>query len=285
MTERQGRTAPDSDGPPEDLIKERDAFIEQFFRKGAQLTEELLRENQRLREQSSHLESENLRLRAYVASEDAIRELVKKIERLEEEKRELLKKSSPTERQGSVFENRYAEVEDELANLANLYIATSQLHGARSVRGVVRNLRELLSQLVGAAAFAIYIVSEKGPELIAIASEGVPRADVERVSSTDGLVAVAYNSGEVKLAPYGSDPRKGTPQAPAAIVPLLFDGRSVGAIAIFSTLSQKTEFVNIDAELFKMLGAQAAVAIAAAHLAAQSGRQMPSVQALVDLED
>lgn len=285
MSERQGRAAPESDGPPEDLIKERDAFIQQFFRKGAQLTEELLRENHRLREQAAHLESENLRLRAYVASEDAIRELVKKIERLEEEKRELLKRTAQADAAVPAFESRYAEVENELANLANLYIAISQLHGARSVRGVVRNLRELLSQLIGAAAFAIYLYDEHRDELVAIASEGVPKAEIERVSATSGAIARAYTSGEPSFSGDTRDPRRGTASSPAAVVPMLFDGKPVGAIAIFSTLSQKSEFVGVDAELFKMLGAQAATAIAAAHLTAQSGRQMPSVQALADLED
>jgi hypothetical protein len=40
----------------DDLKKERDAFIQQFFRKGAQLTEELLKENERLRDKVSELE-------------------------------------------------------------------------------------------------------------------------------------------------------------------------------------------------------------------------------------
>ena len=46
MTEFKGRPPTPSDRPPDDLKKERDAFIQQFFRKGAQLTEELLKENE-----------------------------------------------------------------------------------------------------------------------------------------------------------------------------------------------------------------------------------------------
>ena len=67
----------------------------------------------------------------------------------------------------------YEEVEGELANFANLYVATAQLHSARSVRNVLRALKELLAQLLGAAAFAVYFVSDDGEELVAIASEGV----------------------------------------------------------------------------------------------------------------
>jgi hypothetical protein len=90
MTEFKVRPASPSDRPPEDLKKERDAFIQQFFRKGAQFTEELLKENERLRERIGDLEHENGKLRAHLASDEAIRDLIRKIEDLEREKQELL---------------------------------------------------------------------------------------------------------------------------------------------------------------------------------------------------
>ncbi len=91
MTEKKGRP---SDRPPEDLKKERDAFIQQFFRKGAQLTEELLRENERLRDKISELESENGKLRAHLASDSAIRDLAPARSRSsEQEKRDLVTQS------------------------------------------------------------------------------------------------------------------------------------------------------------------------------------------------
>ena len=92
MTEIK-RRSPASDRPPEDLKKERDAFIEQFFRKGAQFTEELLGENKRLLDRVTELEAENGRLRAHLASDAAIRDLLTKIEELETEKKELMGRS------------------------------------------------------------------------------------------------------------------------------------------------------------------------------------------------
>src|SRR5262245_4300868 len=164
-----GRPAQSSDRPPEDLKKERDAFIQQFFRKGAQFTEELLRENERLRDHILELDAENSKLRAHIASDEAIRDLLRKIEELEREKLDLLSRSVRAEAVKDDFSNIYAEVESELANFANLYVATSQIHVARSVRGVLRALKELLAQLLGAAAFAVYFLSDDGGELVAIA--------------------------------------------------------------------------------------------------------------------
>ena len=55
--------------------------------------------------------------------------------------------------------------------------------------------------------------------------------------------------------------------------------------SIFGTLTQKTEFINVDNELFKLLGAQAAPALVNARLFADAGRKVPGVQAFLAAED
>ena len=284
MTDIKVRQASPSDRPPEDLKKERDAFIQQFFRKGAQFTEELLKENERLRERIADLEHENGKLRAHLASDEAIRDLIRKIEELEREKQELLSRSARAEAVKDNFTAMYQEVEGELANFANLYVATAQLHSARSVRGVLRALKELLAQLLGAAAFAVYFVTDDGEELAAIASEGVDAARIARVKATGGPIGRAFASGEVAYD-VARDVSKISLEDPVALIPLHIDGRVHGLIAIFGTLPQKTEFVSIDRELFKLLGAQAAPALVNARLFTDTGRKVPGVQAFVDLED
>ena len=294
MTEFKGRHPSPSDRPTDDLKKERDAFIQQFFRKGAQLTEELLKENERLREKFGELETENRRLRAHLASDEAIRDLLRKIEELESEKQELVNRSVRAEAVKDNYGAQYSEVESELAHFANLYVATAQLHAARSVRGVLRALKEMLAQLLGAAAFAVYFASDDNTELIAIASEGVEAAEVARLPANKGTIGRAFASGEVIYDP-GQGSRGDTPSSrdltkasiedPVAVIPLQLDGRVIGIIAIFGTLPQKTEFFPIDQELFKLLGAQAAPALVNARLFTDAGRKVPGIQAFIDLED
>ncbi len=284
MTDKGSRPPPNERPPPEDLKRERDAFIQQFFRKGAQLTEELLKENERLRDKIGDLEQEASRLRALLASDEAIRDLLRKIEKLEQEKRELIHRSTQFEAKTGEFSERSAEVESELANLANLYVAISQLHQAQNVRTVLRNLKELLAQLLGAAAFAVYLASEDHKELVAVASEGVNAAEIARVPATSGPVGDAYTRGVVTFDPR-ADPSKGTIGKPAAVVPLRLDGHPVGAVAIFSTLPQKTTFEGVDEELFKMLMVQAAPALINARLFTDTGRKMPALSGFLDLED
>ncbi len=284
MTDNKVRPATPSDRPPEDLKKERDAFIQQFFRKGAQFTEELLKENERLRDRIGALEHENSKLRAHLASDEAIRELLRKIEDLEREKQDLVGRSARAEAVKANFSQMYEEVEGELANFANLYVATAQLHSARSVRNVLRALKELLAQLLGAAAFAVYFVSDAGDELWAIASEGVEPAEVARIPATAGPIGHAFTSGELAFD-MARDTSRASITDPVALIPLHIDGRVHGVIAIFGTLPQKTEFVNIDRELFKLLGAQAAPALVNARIFTDAGRKVPTIQAFVDLED
>jgi len=278
MTDIKVRPATPSDRPPEDLKKERDAFIQQFFRKGAQFTEELLKENERLRDRINDLERENL------ASDEAIRELIRKIEDLEREKQDLVSRSARAEAVKANFSQMYEEVEGELANFANLYVATAQLHSARSVRNVLRALKELLAQLLGAAAFAVYFVSDDGEELVAIASEGVDVADVARIPARRGPIGRAFTSGELAYD-QARDVSQASLEDPVAVIPLHVDGHVHGVIAIYGTLPQKTEFVTIDRELFKLLGAQAAPALVNARIFTDTGRKVPGIHAFVDLED
>lgn len=284
MADTKFRQAAPSDRPPEDLKKERDAFIQQFFKKGAQFTEELLKENERLRERISDLEHENGKLRAHLASDEAIRDLLRKIEELEREKVELLGRSARAEAVKDNFTAMYEEVEGELANFANLYVATAQLHSARSVRGVLRALKELLAQLLGAAAFAVYFVSDDGEDLVAIASEGVDAASVAHVPAKRGPIGRVFASGEI-VFDVARDVSRLSLEDPVALVPMHLDGAVRGVIVIFGTLPQKTEFVAIDRELFKLLGAQAAPALVNARLFTDAGRKVPDIQAFVDLED
>ena len=84
MTE--GRNPAQSDSPPPDLKKERDELLQNFTR-NARITEQFVREYETMLDRLQQLESENASLRAKVEADDAIRELLKKIEELELERR------------------------------------------------------------------------------------------------------------------------------------------------------------------------------------------------------
>lgn len=288
-----GNRSPESNAPgaprpssaPDGLLEQRDSFIQTFFKKGVELTEELLREDQGLRARLAELEAENAALRAQVASEDAIRELLATITQLERDKKELLSRMDRAQARSSVFGERVAEIEAENARLASLYVASHQLHSTLDLRSIVRKLKELLAQFVGARAFAVYLVHELDEgrrELVPICSEGVLVSELRRLPSDDGALWQAVSSGAASWVE--GDATRGTLDAPSAIVPLLLNGRSLGVIAVFATYEQKPEFIDVDYELFKLLGAHVASALVAARLLTEHGAKIGAVDPYLDLE-
>lgn len=270
-----------SSEPPPDLRRERDELL-QNISKGPRLTEEFMREHDRLQAQLRQVEAENAKLRAQVETDSAVRELLEKIERLEAEKGELLSRFEQAEAASSQVSARVEEIEAEFANLANLFVASNQLHGSLSPRGVMRRVKEVLAQLVGAERYCIYFTNADRTELVPIAFEGVHGGQLVPVPVDDGVVGEVFRTGAAKVNEE-ADPSHGTIGSPAAVLPLAVEDHAVGAIAIFATLSQKTRFDTIDFELFKLLGQHAAAALVSASLFAQAERKVPGLEALVDL--
>jgi putative methionine-R-sulfoxide reductase with GAF domain len=271
---------PDKAAPP-DLKSERDRFVRSFSR-GARLTDEFIAEYERLLERLTALEAENANLRAQVAADRAVRDLVQKIERLEAEKSDQLSRTTRAEAISNQFTTRVQEVESEFSNLANLYVASNQLHSSLSPRGVTRRIKEVLAQLVGAERYSMYLANEEGTELVPIASEGVPGGELQPVPVQGSRLGAVLESGEAKVEEDG-DPSHGELDRPAAVIPLVVDERVVGVIAIFSTLAQKKRFDAVDFERCRLLGQQAAAALVSASLFAQADRRLPGLEAFLDL--
>lgn len=269
-----------SDAPPPDLKRERDELLQSLTR-GTRLTEEFLAAHERLLARLQEVEEENARLRATVQAEDAIRDLLQRIDGLETEKRELLSRTQRAEATSSAVTSRVHEVEEEFSNLANLFVATNQLHATLSPRQVVRRVKEVLAQFVGAERYGMYLVNADGTELVPVASEGLPGESVAPLPVDGPLVGDAFRQGAARVE--DGDPSQGTPSRPVAVIPLMVDDRGVGVIVVYSTLAQKTSFDTIDFQLFKLLGQHAAAALVCASLFVQAGRKLPGLEAFLDL--
>lgn len=270
-----------SDSPPRDLQREREQFL-QNFTKGGRLSEEFVTELERVRTRLEALEAENAELRAQVEADLAVRQLLEKIDHLEQEKQELLSRTHKAEAVSTEFSERFQEVESEFANLANLFVASNQLHASLSPRGVMRRVKEVLAQLVGAERYCVYLADRERGELVPVAHEGLRADELSNQPLSDGPLGASFSSGEAGVDEE-RDPSQGEVQRPAAVIPLAVDDQVVGVIAIFSTLAQKTKFDTIDFELFKLLGQHAASALVSASLYSQADRKMPGLEAFLDL--
>jgi hypothetical protein len=270
-----------SDEPGMDLRSERDEVLQRITR-GSHFAREILSDYEALERRLRALESENAALRATIEADHAVRDLLGKIERLEVEKAELISRFKLAQASNSDVSSRMADAELEFANLANLFVASTQLSSSLSPRSVARRIKEILAQLVGAESYAMYLANPDGTELVPIASEGVPGEKLGPVRVAGSLLGEVLVSGEARVNE-DSNSSQGTPERPAAVLPLELDERKVGVIAIFSTLGQKARFGTVDFELFRLLGRQAAVALVGASLFMRAEHKPPGLEAFLDL--
>lgn len=282
MTEKKGRGPRRSDRPAAsvagDLKEKRDAFLHTFFKRGAELTEELVGDNARLRRQLADLEEENAALKTQLASDKAIRDLLKKINELEREKARLLS----AVHEHSVITNRFAEIESELESFANLYVASFQLHSSLRVPTVTRHIRELLVQLVGVRSLGIYFVDDTAEDLVPIAADGIDVGTLAKISLRDGATTTPVEAlvERTYLTRVLHIEEGDAPGPPAACIPLALEDRAVGVIVVYALLPHKKRFVTVDKELFKLLGAHAGGALVSAHLWGHGGGELPNAEDL-----
>jgi GAF domain len=289
MSEKMARGSRESDpggpAPGTELKERRDAFLNTFFRRGAELTDELVAENRRLHEQLGKYEAENASLKTQLASDRAIRDLLTKIDALEREKARLLSSVHQQEELTSRVANRFAAVESELESFANLYVASFQMHASLRAATVARNVKELLVQLVGSRSVAVYFADQQGHTLTPIMSEGIdldtlPTIQAHDGSPSDAATAVIERTFLTGMSHVAEGPVTSTP---AACIALHLDERVIGVVVVYALLAHKTHFVAVDRELFKLLGAHAGPVLVAACLWASQGGRLPAAEALREM--
>jgi nitrate/nitrite-specific signal transduction histidine kinase len=277
----------DDDEVP-DLEASKKEFIQTFFRRGAEFAEELMRENERLRYRVVQLEAELSACKEPQkpgSAQQSLRELVARIEALEHERAQLLERYEDVSTVSQEFTTRYHEIERENNNLANLYVASFQLHSTMDLREVTQIILEILLNFVGAKTFAIQLVDDERNVVRTLASEGVDKAKLpERPLGGTQVdkVAEVISRGE----PYFDEkrlPLRADLERPAIIVPLRIREKVVGAIVVWDLLQQKTSLAEVDYELFNLLGAHAASALQGAKLTSELGGRPPALWAAADM--
>lgn len=255
-------------------------FLE-LFNKGKEFTEELLRENQRLRYRVAAIDAESV-----TGSGEEVQRLRAEVSQLTEENRRIARQFRAVEEENKDFATRYVEIEDQNNNLANLYVASYQLHSTMDFREVIQIVQEIVINLVGAESFAILLLDEKTNELKSIAFEGEDvMPGIEQLSSRlgEGVIGTVAKTGESYYINQDVDGGKVTIDKPLAAIPLKIKEHVIGLIAIYKLLQQKDSFSAVDYELFSLLAAHAATAIFASKLYSQSERKLNTIQSFLDL--
>ncbi|GAM08183.1 GAF domain protein [Geobacter sp. OR-1] len=263
------------------FLNRADEFM-QVFKKGAEFTQELLRENERLRFRILEMENVNNAVPANINNQGENLRLLQRIAELESEKADIVERIRQVEEENKDFANRYVEIESENNNLANLYIASYQLHSTLDFPEVLQIIIEIVINLIGAENFAIMLLDEKTRMLEAVASEGIDREMVPKVSMGGGVIGEVAKTGENYFVP-DLDSYEMDMNSPMVCIPLKIKEQCIGVLVIYKLLMQKKSFADVDFELFTLLAGHAATAIFSSRLYSDSERKLNTIQGFLDL--
>jgi transcriptional regulator with GAF, ATPase, and Fis domain len=257
-----------------------DEFL-QIFKRGEEFTKDLIKENERLRFRIAELEESVEK----IGNEGRIRLYEDRIKLLQDEMNSILDRYKKAEEENKDFAAKYVDVEAENNMLANLYVASYQLHSTLDFNEVLRVVMEIVINLVGAEKFAIFLMDDKTNELLPAASEGLSLNEMPKVKMGEGTIGRVAREGVSHFTENMTDAATSEINTanPFVCIPLKIKEHVIGVISIYSLFTQKSSFSNIDYELFNLLAGHAATAIFSARLYTQSERKLTTIQSFLDL--
>ncbi len=260
-----------------------EALLELFAR-GTELTRQLLDETARLRRRLVDVSSaSSARERGDDAGERAaLRDWIARIDELRLENRGLLEELRAAETRNQAWAARHAEIEERHNDLANLYVASYQLHASFDPDEVVAAISEIVINLIGAEVFALYSCDTGSGRLTPVACEGRPLASFPVLAVGEGVIGSVVADGALYVAPQLADGERQGDGEPVAVIPLSARGRALGAIALYKLFDQKAELSELDRELFGLLASHAASALLSSRLLPASPSMPGTSPGLVD---
>jgi hypothetical protein len=247
----------------------------EMVQRSRRFTEELLRENERLRLQVVQAESEKLHLQNRLESD--VSALGIENAQLQRRIEHLAKRFEEAEAENRDFALRYVRVAHENEGLANLYVASCRLHSTLDPEDVTRIVGEILVELVGAEEFAVLLVDERADALVPLHVEGSLPDSALRMAVGEGFVGRAVRDGQAAYDEQGQGDR------PLAVVPLLISGRAVGAVVITKMLKHRTGFDSVARELLGLLSGHAATALISSRLHSSVDRKLRTTSGFLEL--
>jgi hypothetical protein len=227
------------------------SYVQQARDEQQQYSSALLRENEKLRATVATLESDLRRV------SDQNRNSVEELDRLRTHLEDVALENQR-------YAEQYHQVESHSSNLANLYVASYQLHTSVDRDTVLNVIKEIVINLIGSEELAIY--ERNGDAEFRLAdSFGVDADRLVTFIPGGGPVGQKLSEGAVFADPTASyGLRKLT-----ACIPLKVGEKVTGAILIFSLLEHKPSLQPVDFELFDLLAVHAATSLYCASLHSQ----------------
>src|SRR5258706_221666 len=152
------------------MMKENDtplgSYVDRIREDTGRYVRQLLQEHEDLRVRFAQLEDENARMR-----EEASK-LRQDLDTRRKEEEALHERLLAIREESQDYMRRFSELETSNANLANLYVASYQLHGTLDRQAVLNAIQEIIVNLVGSEQFGVFEGNGSSPFLAVAAAVG-----------------------------------------------------------------------------------------------------------------
>lgn len=164
-------------------------------------------------------------------------------------------------RENARLTDRFLAAEQQVSDLANLYVAVNSLHGATEPAAVVETLREIVANLVGSEEFALFETDARHGHIRLVAASGVAAFRFEAVEIDNGIIGTVAETGRPYVRRQGGSGQSGSEESITACLPLRVGTSVAGVLAIFHLLPHKGGLESPDLDLFELLSAHVAPAL------------------------
>ena len=267
-------------------------YLLHVFEQGKAFTEQLLKENSDLRAAINRLQKqvgEGPGLGAAVGGDapelkNKYDELAAAYNGLRDRFRKLAGELNAIKTENIDFAKKYVEIEEQNTSLANLYVASYQLHSTLEFGEVLRIVVEIVINLIGAEKLGVFIFDEETECLECVAYESLAKEERHPIIIGEGLQGKVAGLGESYYITDEVKQRRAEKDGePIACIPVKIQDRLIGVISIYRLLRQKDGFTSIDFKLFDLLAGHAATALYSSKLYALSERKLETFRSFLDL--
>lgn len=164
-------------------------------------------------------------------------------------------------RENARLTERSLAAEQQVSDLANLYVAVNSLHGATEPAGVMDALREIVANLLGSEEFALFETDARNGHIRLVATSGVAAFRFEAVEIGSGIIGTVAETGRPYVRREGGSGQSGSDESITACLPLRIGTSITGILAIFHLLPHKGALEGPDFDLFEALSAHVAPAL------------------------
>ncbi len=180
---------------------------------------------------------------------------------------QFIRQLSDIEAENRRLSEQYVDIEQDNSNLANLYVTTARLQETLDRKQILSIVKEIIMNMVGTEEIGIFRMDAEKSVMTLESWVGIEPDRFRTVPLGKGIIGHVGRTGRIYINEPIAARNPTEPESDlTACIPLVIEGKVLGAIAIFRLLPQKSQFEPFDRELFDLLAKQAAMALYCAEL-------------------